>query len=337
MQTAAATTPTSVTPESPLSSVEGIGPSLGLVRRQKRQTIYQVAQKVGGTYDVVRTVENGRGSPAMIQSIADALGTDISITAISEQGITKLRMSELRDYIRQTRQAMKITVAELARRVGVHSTSVTVFESSVRPQIRSVNRYLVALGVTVQINLTVDGEAFVPDHNLGKDSNSARTYAAAVAAPKKVGAYKNETESDFVKSIARDLVSVRKAKGLSKLKLSKDSGLTYLSIDNAESSSGSLVTFSAYAAGLGKNLIITLTDQSGAVVETTAAMVPQILDAIRESKGVSSSEMARRMNTTYRSVRIFGDGKRNPVKSIERYATVLGIVLGHRLETAKQG
>lgn len=69
-------------------------------------------------------------------------------------------METINDRITASRQAQKMSKAELARRIGISHASVSKWESGLnQPKGRYLNDLAAALGVTVDWLLTGDGEA----------------------------------------------------------------------------------------------------------------------------------------------------------------------------------
>lgn len=302
---------------STFTNVGEIGPRLKMVRQAAKFPVSRMVAKSGMHDCVILAVEKGASTPVSVQTYADSLGVTVSITATNSLGVeTEVNLNDLQEYIKDTRHARGMTRNVLARKAGVQSSSVEVFENCDRPTLKSTMRYLSALEVNLVVQLQVNDTALeltLPDSATVTQTADVSPLALSLA-------------------LAKTITDRRVELDMSKAETSRLAGVSQISVAHIETASGSLPAVSNVAKALGMNLMITMTDTSGNVMECAADAVPVFLDKLRETSGFTVSEMARRIGTTYRAVRIFPDGTRNPVAAIERYAAALGVTLGHRTE-----
>lgn len=302
-----------------LKRIADVGPVLAAVREDEGLSTLAVANRAGLTNIAVSTVERGGGSPRTLSLVAEALGVEVEIAATVEGETADLQIKDLQQYIRDIREEKNISHGTLADRAGVQISSVRVFEESNRPSFMSITRYLEALGVEIEIALMMNGKP-IPTRILRRADELSESIPARM------------TDNSLSSEISVYLIALRKNLGESAAEIARRSGVSRLMLTNTENSKASLVAFSDVAEALGYRLIITLKDRSGFVSEVPAPLVPEALAQMRENQNVSASQMARLIGSTYRSVTIFGQGKRNPTRMIERFAAALGIKLGFRLE-----
>lgn len=312
---------------STFSNVEEIGPRLKLLRLHSRKSVSSVAGTAGISYITVEAVEKGSGSPWSLEQTAAALGATLSIKVTLPSGqSTFVEFAELQGFIKSYRTAMKISHNNLATRAGVQSSSVKTFESSKRPSLKSINRYLQALNIRTDIQILVNGVAETPSRD------ETMTFLTAEGAVKKThGATKAQSE-DLARAIGGKLEASRVEAGLTKADTARIAGVAQLTVAKVEKQGGSLMTMTRIAEAVDRRLVFTLTDVKGAVIELPADQATEILDQLREAMGVDYSTMARRMGTSYRTIRVFNDAERNSVFAVERYAKALGFELGFRME-----
>lgn len=302
---------------STFTNLEEIGPRLRTFRESAKIPVSRMSEKSGLSSCVIVSAEKGMATTRSLQAYADALGLTLDIRATDANGITKnLTLDDLQSYVRQTRESLRMTKNNLGRICGVQGGSVNVFESSARTNIKSAARYIEGLGTTLEIGFNVDG----------KD--------VELPLPRTARKLTTRKESNNLTTAVGEAIKAQRMKtGISKLDLARRVGIAHATIYKIEQGlSTSLPTFNATAQALGYNVVVTLSDGKGTVLESPAHHVTSVLNSLREASGISIAEMARRMDTTYRTVKIFADGSRNPIPSIERYATALGITLGVRLE-----
>lgn len=302
---------------STFTNLEEVGPRLRSFREAAKIPVSRISEKSGLSSCVIVSAEKGMATTRSLQAYADALGLTIEVRATDANGITKnLNLDDLQSYVRKTRESLNMTKNSLGRLCGVQGGSVNVFETSSRTNIKSAARYIDGLGTKLEISLKSEGQ----DVDLPLPS-TARKLAT-------------RKESNNLTAAVGDAIKAERIKnGISKLELARRVGIAHATIYKIEQGlSTSLPTFNATAQALGYNVIVTLSDGKGTVLEAPAHHVTAVLNSLREVSGISIADMARRMDTTYRTVKIFADGARNPIPGIERYATALGITLGVRLE-----
>lgn len=312
---------------STFSNVEEIGPRLKLLRLAAGKSVSAVASVAGISYITVEAVEKGSGSPWSLESTAAALGATLSIKVTLPSGqSTYVEFSELQSFISSYRIAMKISHNNLATRAGVQSSSVKTFEASKRPSLKSINRYLHALNIKTDIQILIDGVAATPSRD------ETATFLTAEGAVKKTHGATKGVSDNLARAIGSSLEAARDEANLTKADTARLAGVAQLTVAKVEKQGGSLMTMTRIAAAVDRRLVFTLTDIKGAVIELPAAQATEILDQLREAMGVDYSTMARRMGTTYRTIRVFNDADRNSVFAVERYAKALGFTLGFRME-----
>lgn len=309
------------------SNVEEIGPRLQLLRKNIGKTVSATAATAGISYITVEAVEKGSGSPWSLEETAAALGASLSIKVTLPSGeSTFLKFSELQAFIASYRAAAKISHNSLATRAGVQSSSVKTFETSKRPSLKSINRYLNALDIKTEIQILVDGVPETPSKEatskfLTSEGTAGKTHSARKA--------KSE---DLARAIGEELEEARLRANLTKTETARRAGVAQLTVAKVEKNGGSLMTMTRIAEAVDKKLIFTLTDAKNSTIELPADQATDVLEQIRNMKNIDYSTMARRLGTSYRTVRVFNEANRNSVFSIERYAKALGFTLGFRME-----
>lgn len=300
-----------------LNTVVGIGPTLGLIRMSESHSIAEVSRSTGYQSATIKSIENGSGSLQALQKISESLDVDVEIVATSKTGTVSLNIAELHQYIKSTRQLLKITYSDLARTMGIKYNSLIVFESTERPTVVSAARYLEGLGVTTHLKFKVHGETFVPK----------------ILIPRTNTVSKKPAET-FLHSISTELTKLRLNANLSKSKLAESGNVSITTVTNIEQGQGSMASVCSYARGLNKNVVIIMTNSTGNVSEVSDPMkLAHILDVVRHSRKISHYDMAKLVGSTFRAVRVFSSPGSSPhVKSIERYASALGITLDFRFE-----
>lgn len=301
------------------TKISDVGPVLAALREDAGLSTLAVAGEAGLTNIAVSTVERGGGSPRTLNLVSKALDAKIEISITVNDETKTVSVLDLQEYIKSTREKLGWSHGDLAERAGVQISSVRVFEDSNRPSFMSITRYLEAMDADVEITVLVNDKPL-----------PARIVRRAEELSEQIP--ERMIDNSLSSDISVYLITLRKSLGESTAEISRRSGVSRLMLTNTENSTASLVAFSDVAEALGYKLIITLKDRAGVVNEVPAPLVPEALSQMRENQGVSASEMARLIGSTYRSVTIFGKGKRNPTKMIERYAAALGIKLGFRLE-----
>lgn len=302
---------------STFANLEEVGPRLRTFRESAKIPVSRMSEKSGLSSCVIVSAEKGMATTRSLQTYADALGLTVEIRATDTNGITKnIGLEDLQSYVRETRTSQHMTKNNLGRICGVQGGSVSVFENSDRTNVKSAARYLDGLGTRLEIGFTVEGNSVelpLP--------RSARKLAT------------RKDSNNLTTAVAEAIRSKRIQNGISKLDLARQVGIAHATIYKIEQGhSTSLPTFEAAAQALGYNVIVTMSDGHGTVLEAPASHVTAVLNNLRETSKITIADMARRMDTTYRTVKIFADGSRNPIPSIERYATALGLTLGVRLE-----
>lgn len=312
---------------STFSNVEEIGPRLKLLRLNAGKTVSATASAAGVSYITVEAVEKGSGSPWSLEETADALGADLSIKVTLPTGAsTFLKFSELQNFITSYRTAAKITRNSLANLAGVQSSSVKTFESSARPSLKSISRYLQALNIKTEIQILVDGVPQAPSKDATKEFLTAEGVVS-----KTHGDHKAHSDN-LARAIGEELEQARLDANLTKAATGRRAGVAQLTVAKVEKQGGSLMTMTRIAKAVDKNLIFTLTDVKGSVMELPADQATEILEQLRTLKQIDYSTMARRLGTSYRTVRVFNEANRNTIFSVERYAKALGFKLGFRME-----
>lgn len=306
---------TASVPTSTFANLEEIGPRLRAFREAEKLPVSRMCEKSGLSPCVVVSIEKGTATTRSLQSYADALGVEIELTATDTNGtVTPLTLADVQSFAVKSRLDQGMAMNALGRACGVQATSVHTFETSARTNVKSASRYLKGLGLTLTIELKADGQVL-----------ESSTSAPVIAVPR--------NREDLALKLGTAIRGQRLHSGLTKTALAKHSGVAHLTISKIEEGfSASLPTFNTVVNSMGNRMTITLTDSKGTVIESPAALVPVVLDRLRESSGVSIADMARKMGTTYRAVKIFPDGSRNPVQAIERYAATLGLTLDFKLE-----
>lgn len=309
------------------SNVEEIGPRLKLLRLNSGKTISATAASAGISYITVEAVEKGSGSPWSLEETADALGAALSIKVTLPSGeSTFLKFSELQSFISSYRTAAKISHNNLATRAGVQSSSVKTFEASKRPSLKSISRYLDALNIKTEIQIMVDGIPEAPS----KDATSQFLTPDGVVS-KTHSAHKAQSDN-LARAIGKKIEGYRLKADLTKAEVARRAGVAQLTVAKVEKQGGSLMTMTKIAEAVDKNLLFTLTDAEGAAIELPATQATEILEKLREVRNIDYATMARRLGTSYRTVRVFNEANRNSVFSIERYAKALGYKLGFRMD-----
>jgi transcriptional regulator with XRE-family HTH domain len=310
------------------SNLEEIGPRLRLLRVSLGLNVSNVAERAGLNYITVATVEKGSSSPATIEAVADALNAELIVRAVAQDGYhsSQVKLSELQGLIAATRRSRNLTLSEVGNLAGAQPSSVSVFENSGRPLVRSVKRYLEALGFDLEIEIQINGEAFIPTEGDNRSTKHAQNDLITTSAT--YGMF----EKGFTSTIGSALLARREDMNLTKTELCERMGAAQQTISRIESGRGSLSSISAYAKSVGLNLALTLTDGSGRELETPTEKIAEVLDTVRQARGLSVAQMARLIGTTYRAVKNFPDGSQAQVQSIERYANALGMSVGHKLD-----
>lgn len=312
---------------STFSNVEEIGPRLKLLRLASGKTVSATAASAGVSYITVEAVEKGSGSPWSLEETAAALGAELSIKVTLPTGqSTYVEFSELQDFIASYRKAAKITHNSLANRAGVQSSSVKTFEASNRPSLKSISRYLQALNIKTEIQILVNG---TPATLSKADTMTFLTEEGGVNKTPTVQKAHSDT---LARAIGAELEAARHAAGLTKADTGRLAGVAQLTVAKVEKQGGTLSIMTKIAEAVDRKLVFTLTDVNGAMIELPASSATDVLDQLREAMGIDFSTMARRVGTSYRTMRVFSEANRNSVFSVERYAKALGFTLGFRME-----
>lgn len=309
------------------SNVEEIGPRLKLLRLNSGKTISATASSAGISYITVEAVEKGSGSPWSLEETAAALGAELSIKVTLPTGqSTYVEFSELQGFIASYRKAAKITHNSLANRAGVQSSSVKTFETSKRPSLKSISRYLQALNIKTEIQILINGTPASPS------KADTMTFLTEEGGVNKTTTVQKAHSDTLARAIGAQLAAARHDAGLTKADTGRLAGVAQLTVAKVEKQGGTLSIMTKIAEAVDRKLVFTLTDVNGAVVELPANQATEILDQLREAMGVDFSTMARRVGTSYRTMRVFNEANRNSVFSVERYAKALGFTLGFRME-----
>lgn len=309
------------------SNVEEIGPRLKLLREHSGKTVSATASAAGVSYITVEAVEKGSGSPWSLMETADALGAQVSIKVTLPSGDSAyVEFGELQNFISSYRQAAKITHNSLANRAGVQSSSVKTFETSKRPSLKSISRYLNALNLKTEIQILVDGKPVTAT------SDQTKSFLTVEGEVKKTPTTQKAHSDTLARAIGAKLEEARLDAGLTKAETGRLAGVAQLTVAKVEKQGGTLSIMTQIAGAVDRKLVFTLTDVSGNTIELPADQATDVLDQLREKMGIDFATMARRVGTSYRTMRVFNDASRNSIFSVERYAKALGFTLGFRME-----
>lgn len=145
-----------------LFTVTGIGPVLELIRRSSNFSISSVARAASVENSSVKRIESGAGTLKSITRVARALNTDISVIVTSPLGTKTLDLSELGDFIRETRESQDISKNKLAKVLDRPYVFVSGVEASVNPSVLAIDMVAKALHISTELAFVVNGEEFVP-------------------------------------------------------------------------------------------------------------------------------------------------------------------------------
>lgn len=259
-------------------------------------------------------LEEGRGSLDGLVRLASMLNATVDVRL----GGDAVELADLRDYIKAHRQR-SVTVSEAAKMVGVTHAGVTVFEDSKRPQVVSIGRYVRGLGLDLELTVKDSaGVSVIPaDFIKGPELEVLQVLLKEVTVP--------DVGDKFTDSISAALREVRMSSGLSRRQVAAGADTTESTVVKVESETSRLETFQKVAFALNRELFIVIDGEPVTANEASAA-----LDAVRVSRGVSLSDHARNMGTTYRAVRIF-PASAVTSRTFKKYADALGVKVSHRL------
>lgn len=309
------------------SNVEEIGPRLKLLRLNSGKTVSATASSAGISYITVEAVEKGSGSPWSLTETASALGAEVSIKVTLPTGHSAyVEFEELQGFIASYRQAAKITHNNLATRAGVQSSSVKTFEASKRPSLKSISRYLKALNIKTEIQILINGVPVSPT------LDQTKSFLTEDGSVKKTPTAQKAHSDTLAQAIGAELQAARLEAGLTKADTGRIAGVAQLTVAKVEKQGGTLSIMTKIAEAVDRKLVFTLTDVNGGMIELPASHATEVLDQLRDRMGVDFSTMARRVGTSYRTMRVFNDASRNSIFSVERYAKALGFTLGFRMD-----
>lgn len=264
--------------------------------------------------------EEGRGSLANLVAIADVLNLTVNVELKGKDGkVSNIHLSEIRDAVVAYRESMGFTVAEIAKKMSVPYASVKVFETSNRPQVHSIGRYIRCFGMDFTFSVfDVNNEVVIPGKRLSEGSvmDLQKDLDSALNIVKKL-----QLES----GLGDDIRKMREKKNLSKAYVSRISGINHASLVNAESSNATIVTSQKIVESMGKKLYMVVDGN-----KVDAKDVQIALDQIRCDRDITPSQLARKIGTTYRTVKIFPTTTPTP-SSIKRYADALGVKVVHKI------
>lgn len=293
---------------------EEIGLRLKALRKNEKKNISNIRGSEMTHIAVVR-VEEGKGSLDGLKRVADLLGATIEVTHNGQN----VPIDEVRDFIKNYRNSHNISIAEASHMVGVTHAGVTVFESSSRPQIVSVGKYSRGLGINFDIVVkNSKGDPVIPSNFMSETDldklNKELEMALSVVVP-----------DAFSASISKNLKKVRLSLSESRKAVAEIAAVTESTVMKAENSHSRLDTFGKVASALDRNLMIVVDGDQFSPEDAPAA-----LDAIRSQKGVTVSEQARRMGTTYRAIKIFPKSSVTSA-TFKKYADSLGVKVSHKI------
>lgn len=264
--------------------------------------------------------EEGRGSLKNLVAVCDLLSLSVNVLYKDADGVSKvIDLSELREAIVDYRAKVGATLSEVSKKMDVPYASVMVFESSQRPQVQSIGRYIRALGMKVSFSVVdAHGEHIIPTKRLAPTvaNHLIKDLEKTLAIEKK---------KTFSTQIGSDIKKVREKKNMTKAEVSRLSGISEASVAKTEQSSSTLLTSQKVVESLGKKLEIVVDD-----VSVPADEIQVVLDQMRESRNITVSEFARTIGTTYRTVKIFPNTVPTS-SSLQRYADGLGVKVSHKI------
>lgn len=297
--------------EERFTNVEEIGLRLKALRLSRNQSIAQIRGK-SMTHICYQKGEEGKGSWTTLQAVASLMGASVEVYV--NGAITQNIQQAIMNYLSQYKN---MSIAEIAKTVGVPYTSVKVFSNSQRPQVHSIGRYVRMLQIPVKIRVMYQNKPVVPTQILPKDAirqlqdvlDSVLTTDKAVV----------DT------SLGKELMTVRLEQGLSKAAVSCGAGITHTSVSQVEKNQALLSTAAKVAEVLGKTIIVHIGDRIVGMHD-----VPKMLDLERQNRKIPIAAFARTIKTTYRTVEIFPDSEPS-LKNLQRYADGLGVKLSYQL------
>lgn len=308
------------------SDIEEIGYRLKAARIADRISINTIRDNTM-THVAYNSIEDGRGSINVLGQVASLMKAEVEVKLIDENDtvVVETDLENLRESMIKYRQDNHIQRSAVAKEMEVPYASVIVFETSEKPRVRSFSRYIKALGLTSQYTLRNEkGEPIVPAEILDKDklkkirkefSDSMERDMAEVRTDSRLG--------DGIKKL-------REKKGLSKAEVSRLSGIKESSVAKVEQSQTRLSTAAKVAEALGYELRVVVRGESVLASDLTTE-----LDKIRVEQGYTPSDFARKIGTTYRTVKIF-PGSGASMASIVRYVDGLGINIRYKFEKISQ-
>jgi len=258
--------------------------------------------------------EEGRGSLSNLVAICDVLNLTVETSFKSVSGEwVKIPLAEARDAVVSYREASGVSPSDLARDMSVPYASVRVFESSDRPQVRSISRYAQSLGMEFKFAVSdVHGEYVIPSKRLNQT-------VLAKLEKDLHQALNGYQSSHFETKLGKEIKKIREKKNMTKAEVSRLSGIGQASVAKVENSRTTLETSQKVVEALGKQLFVVFEGDT-----VPASEIHTALDRIRCERGITPSDFARRIGTTYRAVMVFP--KAHPtVQSISRYAHGLGV------------
>lgn len=304
------------------SDIEEIGYRIKASRLASRTSVNTVS--VGHMTHVAYTsIEDGRGSLNVLNLAVGLMKATVEISLKDESGtvVAEADLSNLREKMIEYRQNNHIARSAIAKSMDVPYASVIVFENSEKPRVRSFTRYISALGLTAEYIVRDEkGEAIIPANILDKDKlKKLRTE------------FNNSLERDMndVRVDARlgaGIKALREKKNLSKAEVARLSGIKEASVAKVELSQCRLSTAAKVAESLGYELRIVVRGES-----IPAADLTEFLDRIRVEQGYTPSDFARKIGTTYRTVKIFPVSGPS-MASVLRYVDGLGLNIRYKFE-----
>jgi DNA-binding XRE family transcriptional regulator len=180
--------------------------------------------------------------------------------------------------------------------------------------------------IKTEIQILINGVPAAPTHD---QTNSFLTADGSV---RKTPTAQKAHSDTLAQAIGAELQAARLNAGFTKAETGRIAGVAQLTVAKVEKQGGTLSIMTKIAEAVDRKLVFTLTDVKGSMVELPASHATDVLDQLRERMGIDFSTMARRVGTSYRTMRVFNDASRNSIFSVERYAKALGFTLGFRME-----
>ena len=165
----------------------------------------------------------------------------------------------------------------------------------------------------------------------GRAKPSAKTAQADTVAP--VTSQKNRSSDNSLKTIGQRLAKVRRAAGVTQIKLANAMGTTQPSLARFEKDQAlpNLRTVMRYASAMGLDISATLDDKKSSQGAVLMALekLPVALAKLRKERGITQVQVAHRMQTTQPIIARFERGDATPnLTTLERYAKAIGFSLG---------